>query len=449
MDREILRLAIPAFGALVAEPLYILADTAVVGHLGTSELGGLAVAGTILVTGYTLFIFLAYGTTASVARLLGAGGERRAVHEGIQGLWLALIISLVLAFAGYLFSNWLVEAMGAIGDIRQHALTYLHISLLGLPALLVALAGTGYLRGLQDTRTPLVVTIASNLVNLVVELVLINGMGYGIGASALATVIAQYLALAVYLRIVAREARRLEVSLRPSASSLRSLARVGVDLFVRTVALRAALLVATGVAARLGAVELGAHQIAFELWNFLALVLDAVAIAGQAITGRYLGAGDAPKAREAGRRMIEMGLVGGVVLGVVIAALHALLPRIFTPDARVIALTSFLLWIVAALQPINSIAFSLDGILVGAGDARFLAWAMGIAFAAFLPAALGVLWLDAGIGALWAALGLFMTIRAVILLLRFRSTAWQIVGDAKSPTGGSGARKSDSRKPHN
>ena len=427
-DREILRLALPAFGALIAEPAYILVDTAVVGHLGTPELGGLAVAATVIITGYSLFIFLAYGTTGSVARLLGAGDTARAAHVAVQGLWLALGIGLALALLGALLAEPLVGAMGAEGEVRRHALTYFRISLFGVPALMLTLAGTGYLRGLQDTRTPLVVAIGSNIVNLVLEVALIYGLGFGIGASALATVVAQTGAAAIYVAIVLRAVEAEGAPLRPDARALRALVRVSVDLFVRTAALRAALTVATAVAARLGTIDLGAHQVAFEIWNFLALALDAVAIAGQALTGRFLGAGAVDDARAAARRMVTWGVVGGGVVGVVVAALSPLLPHAFSGDDEVVALAGFLLLFVAAFQPVNGVVFVLDGVLIGAGDMSFLAKAMVGAAAIFLPLAGLVLWLDLGIGALWATIGVLMVTRFVALGWRFRSGVWAVPG---------------------
>ncbi len=429
-DREILRLAVPAFGALIAEPLYILTDTAVVGHLGTPQLGGLAIAGTLLLTGHALFVFLAYGTTASVSRLLGAGDRRAAAHEGVQGLWLALVIGVVLAVAVAATAPALVDVMGAEGAVRTNALVYLRISLLGVPALLLAQAGTGYLRGLQDTRTPLVVTAASVTANLVIELVLIYGFDQGIGASALASVVAQTGGAAVYLRIVARDVRARGIGLRPDLDAVRRLARVGRDLFVRTAALRLSLTLATAVAARIGVVELGAHQIAFELWSLCALALDAIAIAGQAITGRLLGAGDTGTARAAGRRMLGWGLWSGVALGAVLVALRPVLPGLFTDDVEVIALCAWLLWIVAALQPLNAVVFVLDGVLIGAGDMRFLAWAMAGAAVVFVPAALAVAGLGLGLGWLWGAVGLLMATRMAALLARFAGSAWLIAGPA-------------------
>jgi MATE family, multidrug efflux pump len=427
-DREIARLAIPAFGALVAEPVYILTDTAIVGHLGTPQLGGLAVATSVLLTLHTVFIFLAYGTTASVSRLLGAGDEREAAHQAVQSLWLAGIIGVGLVVVGLVGADSLVGLMGAEGAVRDNALVYLRISLFGVPALLAVLAGTGYLRGLQDTRTPLLVAVGTGALNLALEVMFIYGLGMGIGASAATTVVAQWVGAAVYLRQIGRRARAHHVDLRPHPASLRRLGAVGRDLLVRTVALRAALLVATAVATRLGTTEVAAHQIAFEIWTFLAYVLDAIAIAGQAMVGRALGARDAPAARGASRRMIEWGVAGGIVLGAVVLALRTVLPHLFSDDAAVVELAAFVLIWVAALQPVNAVAFVLDGVLIGAGDMRFLAWAMAAAAAVFIPAAVTVAVVDAGIGWLWASLGLLMVTRAGVLLARFAGDRWLVLG---------------------
>ncbi|MGI9120175.1 MAG: MATE family efflux transporter [Acidimicrobiales bacterium] len=427
-DRQILRLALPALGALAAEPLYVLADTAVVGRLGTPQLGGLAVASTLLLTGYAVFNFLAYGTTASVARRLGAGDDAGAAHEGVQGMWLALGIGLIIAVAGLALAPYAVSVMGATGAVRANALVYLRISLVGVPALLVTLAGTGYLRGRQNTVTPLAVTTAAVLANLAIELVLIYGVGFGIGASALSTVVVQLASAGAYGWWVSRDVRALGVRIRPELAAIRRLAVVGRDLFVRTAALRLTLTLATAVAARLGPVDLGAHQIAFELWSFLALVLDSLAIAGQAMIGRLLGSGDAVAARVAGRRMIEWGVGAGVVFAVLVGLGRTLLPRLFTGDPDVVALAGFVLVFVAALQPVNAVVFVLDGVLIGAGDMRYLAWAMAGAAVVFVPAAGAVLALGWGIGWLWACLGLLMVTRAAALGWRFAGGAWAVEG---------------------
>jgi putative MATE family efflux protein len=427
-DREILRLAVPALGALVAEPLYRLADTAVVGRLGTPELGGLAIAVTALATAYAVFIFLAYGTTAAVSRLLGAGDERQAAHQAVQGLWLAVGIGVVLGLVGLVLAEPLVELLGATGAVKVNALVYLRISLIGLPGTLIVLAGTGYLRGLQDTVFPLRVAVLTATLNLVVEVVLIFGLDQGIGASALSTVLAEWTAAAIYIRRITGAVRVHDVALRPDQRALRSLAVVGRDLLIRTAALRVSLTLATAVAARIGQADLAAHQIAFEIWSFLALVLDALAIAGQAMIGRLLGAGEADTARAAGRRMIEMGVIGGVVVGGAIIALRTVLPDLFTNDAAVASLTAFLLIWVGALQPINAVVFVLDGVLIGAGDMRFLAWAMVGAALIFVPVVLLVPVFDLGIGWVWGAIAVLMVSRMIALSARFHGTTWQKTG---------------------
>ena len=427
-DREILRLALPALGALLAQPLYVLADTAVVGHLGTEELAGLAVASTVLLSGYAMFIFLAYGTTAAVARLLGAGDQIRAAHQAVQAMWLGVAIGVGLAAVGLVLAEPLVGVMGATGAVRENALIYLRISLLGVPGTMVVLAGTGYLRGLQDTRTTLLVAVGTAIGNLVLELFLVFGLGFGIGASALSTVAAEYAAAAVYVGWVLRAVAHHETLLRPDAAAIAALARVSRDLFVRTAALRGSLTVSTAVAARIGTVDLAAYQIAFEIWSFLALALDAIAIAAQAMVGRLLGAGDGSAARAASRRMIEWGITAGVVFAVGVIALRPVLPQIFTDDPEVIALTAFLLWFVAALQPPNAVVFVLDGVLIGAGDMRFLAWAMLGAGVVFVPAAALVLVLDLGIGWLWGAIALLMAARLLPLAVRYAGDRWVVTG---------------------
>jgi putative MATE family efflux protein len=319
-----------------------------------------------------------------------------------------------------------VAALGAGPGTAAHpyALLYLRVSLAGVPAVLLTYAGTGYLRGLQDTRTPLVVAVGTAAGNLVLELVLVYGLGRGVGASAAATVVAQCAGAAVYLSRVAADARRRGVGLQPDAAAVRALAVVGGDLLVRTAALRAAFLLTTAVATRLGPVPLAAHAVAFEVWTGLALVLDALAIAAQALVGRLLGAGDPAGARAVSRRLLAWGVGGGVVVGLVLAALHTVLPPLFTADRRVAALTGFVLLLVAAMQPLNGLVFVLDGVLIGAGDARYLARSMAACALVFAGAALLVPALGLGIGALWAALTVLMLARGLTLALRFRGSAW-------------------------
>jgi putative MATE family efflux protein len=427
-DREILRLAVPAFFALVAEPVYLLTDTALVGHLGTPQLAGLSAASAVLLSGYSIFIFLAYGTTAAVARLVGAGQPRRAAEQAVQGIWLAALIGVALVAVGLLTARPLVSIFTQDEEVRAYALTYLRVSLLGAPAMLVTFAGVGYLRGLQDTRRPLAVAVATAVFNLVIEIVLIYGFDQGLGASALGTVLAQWLGAGAYLVWIGRAVRSHGVALRPHAATIRSLARVGVDLFVRTVALRGSFTVAAVAAARTGTIELAAHEIAFQVMYLLALALDAIAIAGQSLVGRLLGAGDAHIARSAADRMIVWSVVLATIAGAVVLALRTALPHIFSDDDAVRALTAFLLVHTALIQPVNGAVFALDGILIGAGDQRFLAWAMVGAAAIFVPAVVAVRAVDAGIGWLWFALEMLMVARLVPLLARYRTGRWAITG---------------------
>jgi putative MATE family efflux protein len=431
-DGEIFRLALPAFGALAAEPLYVLADTAIVGHLGTRPLAGLAVAGTLLSVAFGIFNFLAYATTAAVARRIGAGDRTRAAAQGIDGLWLALGLGLALTAVGLAVAPAVVRAMGASARIRPDALTYLRISLLGAPAVLIALAGTGFLRGCQDTRTPLAIQVAANVGNLGLEMLLVFGLHLGIAGSAWGTVVAQLGAAGAYVVIVRRAAHAEHASMRPDRAGIRAAAIVGGNLVVRTGALLVAFLVSTSVASRIGDAAVAAHGVAFQIWNLLALSLDAIAIAGQAIVGRSLGAGDRAGTRSAARRMIEWGVIAGLVLGAAVALASPVLAKAFTHDEAVRHEALPILWIVAAMQPMNGVVFVLDGVLIGAGEARYLALAMLAATAVFVPAAIAVDAAGGGLVALWGAFTLFMVARLVGMGRRYAGDHWLVTGASRS-----------------
>ena len=420
----------PAFGALVAEPLFLLADSAIVGHLGTPQLAGLGVAGALLATSVSVCVFLAYGTTAAVARRVGAGDLRAAIAQGVDGVWLALGLGCLLAAALAAAAGPLVEAFGTSAAATPYALTYLRVSALGLPAMLSILAATGVLRGLQDTVTPLVVATLGAVANIALNLVLVYPAGLGIAGSALGTVLAQTGMAAAFLTVVVRGARRERASLRPDIPGIRAAAHAGVPLIVRTLTLRAALLLATYVAAAAGTVAIAAHQVAFTIWLFLSLMLDAVAIAGQAIVGRYLGASDVDGTRAATRRMVEWGVGSGIVLGVVLLALRAVFVPLFTEDPAVRELLGSVLVVAAVAQPVCGVVFALDGVLIGAGDGRYLAVAGLITLACFTPLALLVLATDGGLVWLWWAFNAFMLARLVTLVTRWRGEAWLVTGAA-------------------
>jgi len=429
-DREIARLAVPAFAALISEPLFLLADAAIVGHLGTPQLAALGIAGTVIQTAVGLFVFLAYGTTSSVARRLGAGDNRAALSLGIDGLWLAVGLGVVVSVAILALAPTIVDGFGPDPQVRDFAVLYLRVASFGILALLVMFATTGVLRGLQDTKTPLVVAVVANLVNIALNLLFVYGFGWGIAGSAAGTLVAQGVAAVVMAYVVVRAARTSGASLAPHRKGVIEAWRVGVPLIIRTLTLRAALLLTVYVAATISTPAIAAHQVAFTLWTFLAFALDAIAIAGQAITGRLLGASNAAGARAATRRMIWWGIVCGIVLGLLIAATRPLVVPLFSPDAEVQQLLAGVLLIVALHQPIAGVVFVLDGVLIGAGDGRYLAWAGVINLLAFAPLALAVVWSGGGLGALWWAFSGFMLVRMLTLLWRARGERWLVLGAA-------------------
>lgn len=427
-DREIVALAVPAFAALVAEPLFVMADSAVVGHLGTPQLAGLGVAAALLTTAVSVFVFLAYATTAAVARRVGAGDLSAAIRQGMDGIWLALLLGVAVIAVVLPGAPALVDLFGASPTAAPYATTYLRVSSLGIPAMLVVLAANGVLRGLQDTRTPLYVAVGGFTANAALNVLLVYGAGLGIAGSAWGTVIAQCAMAAVYLAVVVRGARRHGASLRPDAAGIRACAQAGVPLLVRTLSLRAVLMIATAVAARLGDTDIAAHQIVLTLWSLLAFALDAIAIAGQAIIGRYLGADDPDGARAVCRRMVRWGIGAGVVLGLLVVVSRPVFVPLFTSDPAVRDALLPALLVVAISQPVAGVVYILDGVLMGAGDGPYLAWAMLLVLAAFAPVALLVPTLGGGLTALWWAMTLMMTVRMLTLWTRTRSGRWLVTG---------------------
>jgi putative MATE family efflux protein len=422
LDRDILRLAVPTLGALVAEPLFLIVDTALVGHLGAEPLAGLGIASIILQTAVGLLVFLAYATTPAVARLLGAGDGPGAVRAGIDGLWLALAVGVVLLAAGLTGGASAVAAFGATGEAAESATTFLQISIWGLPAMLLVLAGTGLMRGLQDARTPLIIVGVGFGANAGLNALFIYGFGWGIAGSAAGTVIAQWgMALWFIVRIVGA-ARRAGASLAPRLAGFRAAAGSGSWLLLRTLSLRVAMLATVFVGSLLGVTELAALQVALAVFSLLAFVLDALAIAGQAMIGHGLGVGDTARVREIASRLIRFGLLSGIVLGVLIAALTPVLGFIFTEDAAVRAALVPVTLLLALGVPLAGFVFVLDGVLIGAGDGRYLALT-GIAnLAVYLPLlALG----SQSLVLLWAAFGFgYLGARAVTLGLRVRGDRW-------------------------
>jgi putative MATE family efflux protein len=408
---------------LAAEPLYVLVDTAIVGHLGTTPLAALAIAATVLSTAFTVFNFLTYGTTARVARLHGAGRDADAAAVGSQALWLATGIGVALTVLIAALAGPAVRLMGGQDAIASGAVTYLRISSLGAVFFMIASAGQGFLRGMGDLRAPLVILVVAHSVNVVLELLFVYGFDWGLAGSAWGTVIAQVGMGAAFVALQRRAG--LE---RPDLAQMRPLIRVGGEIAVRTSALLGSFLVASGVLARVGAASLGAHQIAFQLFVFLALVLDALAIAAQVIVGRALGAGDAAGARVAALRVIGWSVVVGTGFGLVLAALSDVIPALFTSDPLVRERAGEIWWIFVAMMPANGAVFALDGILIGAGDTRFLMWAMLVAAAVYIPLALLALHEGWGITGVWAGLAALIAVRLLGLGGRFASGRWALTG---------------------
>ena len=431
--REILRLAVPAFGALVAEPLFLLADSAIVGHLGVAQLAAVGLASAVLHTVVGLMVFLAYSTTPAVARAIGDGQLGKALAAGRDGVWLALMLGTLLAGAGFVMTEPLVGLLGAQGQVQAFAVDYLRWSMPGLVAMLLIFAGTGVLRGLQDTRTPLVVATAGFTLNIVLNLWLVYGLGWSVTGSAVGTSLAQWAMAAVYLMMVQRIARRHGVSLLPSWRGIRGMARVGSWLMLRTLSLRAAILATVLVVTAQGTVNLAAHQLAMTIFSFLAFALDALAIAAQALIGKELGASNPARARLLTATMTRWGAGFGVVTGVLLALAAPWVGALFTSDPEVQTVLAIALWVMAAGQPIAGYVFVLDGVLIGAGDARYLALAGLANLGVYAPLLAAVAFAgvagSAGLAWLWAAFALgYMAARAVTLGVRARSDRWMVLG---------------------
>ena len=433
LNRRILELALPAFAALVAQPLFVMADTAIVGQLGTDPLAGLGVGSTLTLALVGVFVFLAYGSTATVARLVGANREKDAAESGVQAMWLALVLGAVTGLVSWGFAPQLAAWLGAGGAVHEQAVAYLHWSLPGLPGMFLVLAATGTLRGMADGRTPMVLAIGAAVLNLVGDVVLVFGLGMGIAGSGAATAFAETLMGLTAAGIGARGAAGVGAGWRPRLAGMRTSLLVGVPLLIRTLALRAALLLTTWTAARSGAVALAAHQVGFTIWSFLQYVLDALAIAGQTLIGQALGASRPGEARALSRRMTGWSLCAGLLLGGVTLFVRHPLAALFTPDPGVRDAVAAVLVVIGCTLVIASWVTLFDGVLIGAGDGPYLARASLITLAVYAPLALAVARFAPGgvpgLVWLWLAFTIgFMGARAATLWWRERSDAWLVTG---------------------
>jgi putative MATE family efflux protein len=430
IDRGIAALTLPALGALAIEPILLISDSAIVGHLGTPQLAGLGVGSAILLNLVNLCLFLTFSTTASVARSIGSGDSRRAATHVVDSLWLATAIGATLALGLGLLSPALLSLFDPPSSAAGYARSYLGISLTGIPSMLVVLAATGCLRGLGDSWTPLKVAIGSGLVNIALNVTLVYGAGLGIAGSALGTAITQTLTAVWLVLLVVERVRPHQVRLLPTRHGVRTLGATSFALFLRTLTLRIALLAMTYVATRQGEVALASHQTCLTISGLMELPAGALGIAAQVIVGGSLGAGQTSLARHAAGRVVRWGLAVGVVLAILLVAARPLVVPLFSPDPAVRRELAAVLLVLALLQPIGGALFVLDGVFIGAGDGRYLAFAGVMTLIAFLPLLALVLVLRGGLVTLWLALGAYLLARLATLLTRLRSDAWLVAGAA-------------------
>jgi putative MATE family efflux protein len=427
--RQIAQLALPALGVLAAEPLYLLFDTAVVGRLGALSLAGLAIGGLILGMVGSQLTFLSYGTTARSARYFGADDLASAVTEGVQATWLGLGLGVLIVVVVQAAAVPLVTAIAGSADIAHAALPWLRIAILGAPAILVSLAGNGWLRGVQDTVRPLRYAVTGfGLSALLCPLLVYGWLGLPrleLAGSAVANLAGQWLAALLFGRALLAE----RVPLRPNRAVLRAQVVMGRDLVVRTLAFQACFVSAAAVAARFGAAAVAAHQVVLQLWSFLALVLDSLAIAAQALVGAALGAGDAPRARAVARRVTAWSAVAAGALSALFAAGSSVLPELFTDDSSVLAAIGIPWWFLVAQLPFAGIVFALDGVLLGAGDVAFMRTATVVsALVGFLPLTWLSLVFGWGLAGIWSGLSMFIVLRLIFVGWRAASGRWAVTG---------------------
>lgn len=427
-DREIVGLALPAMAALAADPLLSLVDTALVGRLGVVPLAALGVSVSLFTLAFFGFNFLTYGTTAEVARLRGAGRPQEASTYALQALWLAVALGSAVIVVLELAAPLLLTVMGAAGAVAADAEVYLRIRAVASLPVLVVLVGTGAFRGCKDMRTPLWIAVAVNVANAAISWALIYPAGLGIAGAAWGTLLAQTAGATAFLVLGRRRFDPPDLRIEPVA--MRRIASISRDLFLRTAVLLIGLLVSTAVAARMGAVTVAAQQIARELWTMLALVQDGFAIAGQAMVGTALGAGMVAEARGVAVRLVGWGAVFGFVVGGAYLALAGVLPGVFTTDPEVLAAVGAVWGLVALIQPIGGVVYVLDGILMGAGDFRFLWWSTALAsLGGLVPVCLAALRFGWGLTGIWVGMTIMMVIRAVLTVWRLRSGRWALVVD--------------------
>ena len=427
--RRILGLSLPSLGVLAAEPLYLLFDAAVVGRLGALALAGLAIGGLVLAQVSTQLTFLSYGTTARAARMHGAGRERDAVGEGVQATWLALGLGIVIVAVVQLAAEPVVSVLTGGGDIAAEAIAWLRVALVGVPFILISLAGNGWMRGVQNTVTPLRFVVLGFAVSAILCPLLVHGLfGFPrleLVGSAVANVIGQGVAGVLFVVAVVRESTEL----RPQWSVMRAQLILGRDLIVRSLAFQACFLSAAAVASRFGAASVAANQVVLHMWNLVSLMLDSLAIAAQTLVGAALGAGRTEDARALAWRLTAWSTVFAVVLAGIFAVGRSFVPDLFTSDVSVVDQMHAIWWIFVAIIPIAGVVFALDGVLLGSGDAAFLRNAtMACAVLGFLPFIWSALVFDWGLVGIWIGLGVFVALRMLAVAGRVLSGKWLVIG---------------------
>lgn len=433
MLRDLLRLALPALPVLAAEPLYVLFDTALVGHLGAVPLAALSAGGTVLAVVSSQLTFLSYGTTARSARFHGHGQDAEARKEGVQASWLAVFVGCLILALMQIFLDPITRLLTGGGELGADTALWLRIALFGVPFILLSMAGNGWMRGVQQVRLPLIFIVVGFGLSAILCPSLIYGWGFfpelGLHGSAIANVVGQTLSGVMFLVAIIVAARKHKVSLVPKWSIMRQQLRMGVDLIVRSLGFQVCFLSVSAVAARTGAQALAAHQIVWQLWVFTSLVLDSIAIAAQSLVGAALGRGDTSETKDLGKEIVRVGLIVGLVLALVFALLRPVVPLIFTRDSGVLAMVNTPWWFLVGLLPLAGALFASDGVLLGAGDAAFLRnVTAAAAFLCFLPIIWASYAFNWGLLGLWSGFAFFILARAVCGLIRQRNGKWAIVG---------------------
>ncbi len=430
--RRLLSLAASAFVVLAAEPLYVLVDTAVVGHLGTVPLSGLGVGAALMALLLVVGAFVEYGTTGRAARWFGAGHRDAAVNEGVQASWLAVVIGVVVVVLGEVLAGPLTQLLaGGTGATQHAAESWFRIAVIGMPGVLLVLAGNGWMRGVQETKAPVRIVLIANALSAAASPILVYPCHLGLQGSAYANVGAQAIGGVLFIHALRKQA----VAVRPQRVVMRAQLVVGRDLLLRSVGFQVAFLSAAGVAARMGTAEVGAHQIALQLWEFSALLLDSFAIAAQSVVGAALGGSDVAAARHTAWRVARYGLWAGVGFATLLAAGWNLVPQAFTSSAAVQHQAHVLWPWFVGMQPAAGVVFALDGVLIGAGDVAFLRTITLIGgVGAFAPLNVAALHWHWGIGGVWAGLTAFILVRFVGMVWRTAGPKWAVTGATAGKT---------------